>query len=196
MLDPFPEERANMDRSDIRQRRVEEVDLMLTNARLRDELEPYRDESIDPSVSRMSLQDENEYLASMLAWEKAPALPIASWFSPVLELPSPDLLDDKELSRLLLVTVEKLYSARVILRYTDHLSDRDLYKIIYRDILPCCEKKVELPGKFLEWRCIEDTDVWLRFYADAIERRRFQEEFEVELPPSETPMHKRQLPGN
>jgi hypothetical protein len=196
MLDPFPEERANMDRSDIRQRRVEEVDLMLTNARLRDELEPYRDESIDPSVSRMSLQDENEYLASMLAWEKAPALPIASWFSPVLELPSPDLLDDKELSRLLLVTVEKLYSARVILRYTDHLSDRDLYKIIYRDILPCCEKKVELPGKFLEWRCMEDTDVWLRFYADAIERRRFQEEFEVELPPSETPMHKRQLPGN
>lgn len=185
-----------MDRSDIRQRRVEEVDLMLTNARLRDELEPYRDESIDPSVSRMSLQDENEYLASMLAWEKAPALPIASWFSPVLELPSPDLLDDKELSRLLLVTVEKLYSARVILRYTDHLSDRDLYKIIYRDILPCCEKKVELPGKFLEWRCMEDTDVWLRFYADAIERRRFQEEFEVELPPSETPMHKRQLPGN
>ncbi|MDA9856904.1 hypothetical protein N9D23_02200 [Rubripirellula sp.] len=196
MLDPFPEERANMDRSDIRQRRVEEVDLMLTNARLRDELEPYRDESIDPSVSRMSLQDENEYLASMLAWEKAPALPIASWFSPVLELPSPDLLDDEELSSLLLVTVEKLYSARVILRYTDHLSDRDLYKIIYRDILPCCEKKVELPGKFLEWRCMEDTDVWLRFYADAIERRRFQEEFEVELPPSETPMHKRQLPGN
>ncbi|MEE2938316.1 MAG: hypothetical protein VYA84_20190, partial [Planctomycetota bacterium] len=75
-----------MDRSDIRQRPVKEVDLMLTNARLRDELEPYRDESIDPSVSRMSLQEENEYLASMLAWERAPALPIASWFSPVLEL--------------------------------------------------------------------------------------------------------------
>ncbi|MGB0599900.1 MAG: hypothetical protein ACPGLY_24710 [Rubripirellula sp.] len=196
MPDSFSEERANMDRSDIRQRRVEEVDLMLTNARLRDELEPYRDDSIDPSVSRMSLQDENEYLASMLAWERAPALPIASWFSPVMELPSPDLLDDEELSRLLLVTVEKLYSARVILRYTDHLSDRDLYKIIYRDILPCCEKKVELPGKFLEWRCMEDTDVWLRFYANAIERRRFQEEFEVELPPSEEPMYKRQLPGN
>lgn len=185
-----------MDRSDIRQRPVKEVDLMLTNARLRDELEPYRDESIDPSVSRMSLQEENEYLASMLAWERAPALPIASWFSPVLELPSPDLLADEELSELLHATVEKLYSERVILRYTDHLSDRDLYKIIYRDILPCCEKKVELPGKFLEWRCMEDTDEWLRFYADAIERRRFQEEFEVELPPSETPRYKRQLPGN
>ena len=169
---------------------------MLTNARLRDELEPYRDESIDPSVSRMSLQDENEYLASILAWEKAPALPIASWFQPTLELPSPDSLDDRQLSQTLADTVEKLYSAKVILRYTDHLSDRELYKIIYRDILPCCEKKVELPGKFLEWRCYEDTETWLRFYAGAVERRRFQEEYDLDLPPREEPQHKRRLPGN
>ncbi len=185
-----------MDRSDTSQQHVDEVDLMLTNARLRDELEPYRDESIDPSVSRMSLQDENDYLASMLAWEKAPALPIASWFSPVLELPSPESLGDAELSKLLKSTIDRLYSARVVLRYTDHLSDRELYKIIYRDILPCCEKKVELPGKFLEWRCIEDNETWLRFYADAIERRRFQEEYDVDLPPSEAPRYKRQLPGD
>jgi hypothetical protein len=185
-----------MDRSDTSQQHVDEVDLMLTNARLRDELEPYRDESIDPSVSRMSLQDENDYLASILAWEKAPALPIASWFDPVLELPSPDLLSDEQLSQWLQTTIESLHSVRVILRYTDHLSDRELYKIIYRDILPCCEKKVELPGKFLEWRCIEDTETWLRYYADAIERRRFQEEYDVDLPPSEEPQYKRQLPGN
>ncbi|MEM8670800.1 MAG: hypothetical protein AAGG48_24950 [Planctomycetota bacterium] len=185
-----------MDRSDLSQRHVDEVDLMLTNARLRDELEPYRDESIDPSVSRMSLQDENEYLASILAWEKAPALPIASWFEPVLEIPSPDSLDDQSLSECLLDTVARLYSAKVVLRYTDHLSDRELYKIVYRDILPCCEKKVELPGKFLEWRCIEDTETWLRFYAGAVERRRFQEEHDVELPPREEPQFKRQLPGN
>lgn len=185
-----------MDRSDTSQRHVDEVDLMLTNARLRDELEPYRDESIDPSVSRMSLQDENEYLASILAWEKAPALPIASWFDPILEVPSPESLNDEQLSERLAETVQRLYSARVILRFTDHLSDRELYKIIYRDILPCCEKKVELPGKFLEWRCIEDNDTWLRFYADAVERRRFQEENDVDLPASEEPQYRRQLPGN
>ena len=87
-----------------------------------------------------------------------------------MELPSPESIDDETLSALLATTIERLYSEKVVLRYTDHLSDRELYKIIYRDILPCCEKKVELPGKFLEWRCIEDHDTWLRYYADAIER--------------------------
>lgn len=185
-----------MDTSETRRRTIDEVDLLLANARLRDELEPYRDESIDdPSVTRMSLRTENEYLASMLAWERAPALPIASWFTPVMELPSPDSLDDEALSSLLRTTIDRLYSQKVVLRFTDHLSDREVYKIIYRDILPCCEKKVELPGKFLEWRCIEDNETWLRFYADAIERRRFQEEHDVDLPPSETPQYRRSLPG-
>jgi hypothetical protein len=185
-----------MDTSETSRSAVDEVDLMLANARLRDELEPYRDESIDdPSVTRMSLKTENEYLASMLAWERAPALPIASWFMPLLELPSPDSLDDAKLSSLLLETIDRLYSERVVLRYTDHLSDRELYTIIYRGILPCCEKKLELPGKYLEWRCIEENETWLRYYADAIDRRRFQEEFDVDLPPSETPKYKRNLPG-
>jgi hypothetical protein len=184
-----------MDTSETRRSAVNEVDLLLANARLRDELEPYRDESIDdPSITRMSLRAENEYLASMLAWERAPALPIASWFTPVMELPSPDSLDDATLSALLRDTIARFYAERIVLCYTDHLSDRELYKIIYRDILPCCEKKVELPGKFLEWRCIEDNETWLRYYADAIERRRFQEEHDIDLPPSETPKFKRNLP--
>ena len=185
-----------MDMSETSRPAVDEVDLMLANARLRDELEPYRDESIDdPSVTRMSLRTENEYLASILAWERAPALPIASWFMPVMELPSPDAIDDTLLSTLLYDTIDRLYSQKVVLRFTDHLSDRELYKIIYRDILPCCEKKVELPGKYLEWRCIEANDTWLRYYADAVDRRRYQEEYDVDIPPSETPKYKRNLPG-
>jgi len=184
-----------MDTSETRRAAVDEVELLLANARLRDELEPYRDESIDDaSVTRMSLRTENEYLASMLAWERAPALPIASWFTPVMELPSPDALDDDALSSLLTDTIARLYAEKVVLCYTDHLCDRELYKIIYRDILPCCEKKVELPGKYLEWRCIEDNETWLRFYADAIERRRFQEEHDVDIPPSEQPKYKRNMP--
>ncbi len=175
---------------------VDEVDLMLANARLRDELEPYRDESIDDaSINRMSLRTENEYLESMLAWERAPALPIASWFSPELVIPSPDRLSDEELPGVLENTIQRLFSQRVVLRYTDHLSDLELYKILYRDVLPCCEKKVDVPGKCLEWRCVEDTETWMRYYATAVERRRFQEENEVEMPPSETPKYKRNLPG-
>jgi hypothetical protein len=174
---------------------VDEVELLLTNARLRDELEPYRDESIDdPSFQRMSLRAENEYLQSILAWERAPALPIAQWFSPVLQLPAPEQLSDEQLTTLLQQTIERLYSQRVVLCWTDHLSDRELYKIIYRDVLPCCEKKVDIPGKCLEWRCIEDTETWLRYYASAVDRRRYQEEHDVEIPAAETPLHKRTLP--
>ena len=175
---------------------VEEVDLLMDNARLRDELEPYRDESIDDSTTRMPLAAENEYLASILAWERAPALPIASWFSPPLQLPAPESLSEEELGGLLEETIERMYAESIVLRYTDHLSDRELYKIIIRDILPSCEKKVDVPGKFLEWRCVSDNDTWLRFYAGAAERRRQQEEHDIDLPPAEKPRYPRQLPGN
>ncbi len=186
-----------MDMSETSQPVIDEIDLLLANARLRDELEPYRDDSIDdPSVTRMPLRTENEYLACMLAWERAPALPIADWFAPSLELPGPESLSNEGLARLLKQTIQLLYSQGIVLRFTDHLSDRELYTIVYRDILPACEKKIDVPGKHLEWRCVEDNDTWLRFYADAVERRRFQEEHDVDLPPSEQLRHRRQLPGN
>ena len=112
-----------MDTSETSRPAIDEVDLLLANARLRDELEPYRDESIDdPSVTRMSLRTENEYLASMLAWERAPALPIANWFTPAMELPAPDSLDDQTLSEVPQAdNVGRLYSQKVVLRFTDHL---------------------------------------------------------------------------
>lgn len=188
---------ALMDMSETSQPVIDEVDLLLANARLRDELEPYRDDSIDdPSIAKMPLRTENEYLASMLAWERAPALPIARWFEPALVLPLPDALTDDSLRRILWQTIDRLFSQGIVLRCTDHLSDRELYTIIFRDILPACEKKVDVPGKYLEWRCVEDNETWLRFYADAVERRRFQEEFDVSLPQCEKPKFRRQLPGS
>ncbi len=181
--------------SDTSRHGTDEVELLMANARLRDELEPYRDESIDSSINRMPLRAENEYLESMLAWERAPALPISSWFNPPLQIPAPEDLDDKQLESKLKETIDRLYSNRVVLRFTDHLSDRELYKIIYRDILPCCEKKVDIPTKILEWHCVDDNDTWLRYYANAIERRRYQEERDVDLPASEKPRYRRDLPG-
>lgn len=184
-----------MDMRETRRPVIDEVELMLANARLRDELEPYRDESIESSLNRMSLQAENDYLASMLAWERAPALPISDWFSPPLQLLPPDALGDTQLTHRLNQTIERLYAKNIKLRCTDHLSDRELYTIIYRDILPCCEKKVDVPGKALEWMCVEDSETWLRFYASPVDRRRYQEEHQVELPPAETPKFKRRFPS-
>ncbi len=68
----------------------DEVEHLLRNAELRDELEPYFDESIrSVNVEELPTPVENEFLASMLAWERAPVLPIAQWFEPELQLPHP-----------------------------------------------------------------------------------------------------------
>ncbi|MEM6979228.1 MAG: hypothetical protein AAF539_06125 [Planctomycetota bacterium] len=179
---------------------LDEVELMIANARLRDELEPYRDESVDSTASyRMPLHQENEYLESILAWERAPAIPIARWFEPELSLPPVDSLNDNQVALRLHDTIERLFSQGIILSHTDHLSDRELYRVLVCDVLPCCEKKLEPsrhggPRKTLQWRCVEDNETWLAYYADPVERRRFQEEFDVELPPVRVARYPRNLP--
>src|SRR6476620_422588 len=94
----------------------EEVDELLLNARLRDELEPFLDESVHIlDCRRLPTSDENEFLAQMLAWERAPVLPISKWFEPELVLPPPDQLNDQQLRKLLSGTIERLYSQRIVL---------------------------------------------------------------------------------
>ena len=185
-----------MDMSETSRPTIDKVDLMIANARLRDELEPYRDDSIEAQTTRrMPLHKENEYLESILAWERAPALPIAQWFEPELRLPAADSLSDQEVAETLDRVIAELYSKNIVLSFTDHLSNRELYQVIVRDILPSCEKKVDMPGKVLEWRCIEDDEIWLSYYADAVERRRYQEEFQTKLPPVRVTRFPRRLPG-
>ena len=94
----------------------DDIDHLLLNARLRDELEPFLDESIDlVNVSHMSTPKENEFLASMLAWERAPVLPISQWFKPELILPHHDMLNEVQLHRLLWEAINHLYEERIIL---------------------------------------------------------------------------------
>ena len=140
---------------------------------LRDELEPLFDESIGRVNSTvMSTRSENEFLASMLEWERAPILPISQWFEPELMLPHPDGLSGHQLALVLTATIEKLFEKHVVLDFTDHLSDYQLYCIVFRDILPSQEKKLERRTTYLHWDCAninDDPALWLRYYAS--ERR-------------------------
>lgn len=180
------------------QNRMEEVDQLILNARLRDELEPFLDESVDVlSCKQLPTSDENEFLASMLAWERAPALPISHWFDPPLELPQPDRLNPAELHALLHVVIEQLSSRRIYLELTDHLTDRQLYCLIVRDILPSHEKKLDLPGNYLNWRCLDvdhDPETWLAYYASDEERESWAQETNSPLPMMLPPPHPRDLP--
>lgn len=175
-----------------------DIEQLLLNARLRDELEPFFDESVHMvDVERMSTPMENEFLASMLAWERAPVLPISRWFEPELVLPAPDSLDDLAIQELLWQTIHRLYEKRIVLELTEHLSDRQLYTVIYRDILPSPEKKVDLPKNYLHWHCLDDDadpETWLRYYASDEEREGWSEENVQVLPPSEPAPFPRKMP--
>jgi hypothetical protein len=177
---------------------LDPVDCLLRNAELRDQLDPLLDESIDiVDMGRMSTVHENDFLESMLAWERAPMLPIGEWFDPKLTLTEPDGLEPEEIARLLTQTVEALFTKNVVLDFTDHLTDRQLYTLIARDILPAYEKKLDRQGTYLHWDCAnlgEDPEPWLRYYASREEREMWQEETGEDLPPASDPPFVRQLP--
>ncbi|NQT37990.1 MAG: hypothetical protein HQ581_10900 [Planctomycetes bacterium] len=176
----------------------EEVDQLLLNAQLRDDLEPYVDESLSRIDFRnVPTQVENEYLASMLAWEEAPVLPIYKWFTPELIAPRPESLGNEELAEILWDVIDKLFKKRILLDFTDHLSDRELYSIIYRDILPSREKKLTSTNHFLHWDCAnisDDPDAWLRYYASEAERQDWAVTTRRPLPPASQPPHSRRMP--
>lgn len=176
----------------------DDVEQLLLNAQLRMELEPFVDESFDLlDWRRMTTAHENEYLASMLAWERAPVLPVSQWFQPELVLDPPDQLDDDQLSARLSEVIAKLYEGRIVLECTEHLSDRGLYTLIYRDILPSFEKKVDIPKNYLHWHCLDESDdplTWLRYYATEEERELWHLENGGELPDAEVPPYPRKMP--
>jgi hypothetical protein len=178
--------------------RPEDVETLLRNAELRERIEPYRDESmLWMRLDKLPTAKENEYLESMLAWELAPMLPVAEWFDPPLRLPQPATLSDEALHDLLWTTIHKLYEQRIVLEFTDHLDDRQLYRIILRDILPSLEKKIDKPPRFLHWDCANATGnehVWLKYYASDEERRSWAKERRRRPPPSEQPRYRRELP--
>lgn len=177
---------------------MKEIELIIQNAALRDELEPFYDDSIFAvDLDHMSTQSENQYLASLLAWERAPVLPISKWFEPELVMPPMDALDDDALHAQLHQVIGRLYEKNIELECTGHLSDRQLYGLILRDILPAQEKRLGLSDAILRWQCldsIQDEESWLRFYATAEERDEWAAQTGLRLPPRERLPFPRRMP--
>ena len=176
----------------------DEVEQLMLNAQLRDDLEPFVDESLDlVRMRQMPTASENEFLASMLAWERAPVLPISQWFAPKLLLPSLETLDENSVHQRLWDVIHRLHDHRIVLDFTEHLSDRQLYCLIYRDILPSPEKKIDRPRNYLHWDCLDaanNPEDWLRYYASEEEREQWRHESETELPPAQARPYPRRMP--
>ena len=178
--------------------RPDEVEQLLRNAELRDELERYFDESISRvNVQQWTLAAENEFLASMLAWEQCRSCPFTAGSSPKCGCRGRKRSATATSHQILWDVIGKLFAKRIVLDFTDHLSDRELYRLIYCDILPAREKKLDYPSSYLHWDCTGaggDSEVWLRYYASQEERQEWAESYRQPLPPRTPPPYPRNLP--
>jgi hypothetical protein len=177
----------------------EEVDCLLRNGELRTAIEPYLDESIwEVDFRSMPTPVENRFLESMLAWELAPLTPVARWFEPQLAMQPVCTLDDEQVHERLWQTIDALYEKRIVLDFTDHLSDREFYSLIRRDILPAKIKQIDVPDNYVHWDCSATTEgdesVWLVYYASDEEREEWRLEEGRDPPPKLVPPYPRALP--
>jgi hypothetical protein len=177
----------------------DEVDCLIRNGELRTAIEPYLDESVwEIDFRQLPTEAENRFLESMLAWELAPLAPVARWFDPPLAMQPACTLDDEQLCERLWDVIERLHAKRIVLDHTDHLSDRELYALIRRDILPSPLKRVDLPDNYVHWDCSATLEgyetVWLTYYASDEEREIWRLEEGRDPPPRLVPPHPRALP--
>ncbi len=100
-----------------------------------------------------------------------------------VSLPAPDSLNDEALTAKLWEVIQKLALLRVFISQTDHLSDRELYTELWSDILRQETKAmplganaayhIEMLGSWSE----EDTDLYLKYYADEEWRRQWRKDW-------------------
>jgi hypothetical protein len=113
-------------------------------------------------------------------------------------LPSPEELDDADLSAKLWEVIHALARMNVFLSQTDHWSDRELYEHLWHDTLR--EITMDLPPgsgwnchiDFLSTGSDEDNHLYLKHYADEEYRECWGRDFPNDaMPPHEDPQYDR-----
>lgn len=106
-----------------------------------------------------------------------------------VQMPAPQELDDAQLSQKLWEVIHQLAEIDVYLSSTDHLGDRELYSLLWEDLLR--EVTPDLPPGS-GWRCrldilggCSEQDIYLHhmYYADEDERDRWRKDFPEDAMP-------------
>jgi hypothetical protein len=139
---------------------------------------------------------EEQFWKRVVAFESAPEVevePLQVLLEAGLTVPPTEALEDAALTSKLWEVIHGLASIGVYLYFTDHLSDRELYVRLWRDVLRDPMEltnddgsawHVDMAGGGNE----EDILVYLKYYADDDARRRWAQEWPDELmPPAENP---------
>ena len=115
-----------------------------------------------------------------------------------MQLPAPETLDDEQLTKKLWELIQRLALLRVFLDETDHLSDRELYTLLWSDMLREETKAVPLDEDSachmspLGGCSEEDMQLYLKYYADEQWRDDWQKQHPEEpLPDQEDPPYDR-----
>jgi len=147
----------------------------------------------------VSAEQREQFWRRVVEYEAAPSTTDFQQLTEAgLELPKPDAMHDEELSAKLWEVIGGLARKRVFLSETDHLSDRELYALLWHDVLRA-ENPVlrDCPGSFshvsLLGGCSEtDNFLYLKYYADEDWREEWMAEFpDYDLPAHENPPYDR-----
>jgi hypothetical protein len=107
-----------------------------------------------------------------------------------LSIPEAPDLDDAALTTKLWEIINAMSAAGIFVESTNHLSDRELYRYLVEDALRE-ETILPTPGSGGGWHLnpigdgAEDTDIYLRYYADDETREMWHRDFRVTLPAKE-----------
>jgi hypothetical protein len=118
------------------------------------------------------------------------AVPIDLIAAAGTDLPAPDEMDDAQLSGKLQEMIDGLTFLRIALSSTDHLSDRELYTLLWSEVLrepmevapgsTTGAVGLDIIGGFSE----DDIETYLTYYADDETRAMWSRDFEeMEIPP-------------
>jgi hypothetical protein len=140
----------------------------------------------------MSLELQERFLENILALEGANEEPLFDILEREgLKIPAPAELDPGRLTAKLWEVIHSMARVRHYLERTDHLSDRELYELLWTEILrqptsvspdPCYACHIDILGGYSD----EDLKLNLKYYADEEERLDWKEEFpEAVIPPHE-----------
>lgn len=140
-----------------------------------------------------------QFWLSVAAYEQAPwTTHFQELVDAGVELPAPESMDDLQLAAKLSEVVDGLARMRVFLSQTDHLSDRELYTLLWKDTLR--EPVKDMPrDESSAWHIDllsgggeEDTRLYMKYYADEETRRGWLADFpDDEMPPHEEPPYDR-----
>jgi hypothetical protein len=173
--------------------RLDDVDREIRLNKLRRALEdagavlPLADDDLPPDV-------EEAFLENVLAFETAPKTTYAKrLLTASIWLPSPDSLSSKALTEKLKEVVHGLAQQQTYLSHTNHLSDLELYRMLWETLLnldtadvpldPDAAVIIDILGGGTE----QDLHLYLRHYATEEDRLVWEGQLEGPIPKHEAP---------